>query len=73
MERDSPGPLSSRVDHSAVWTGDEMIVWGGSVAGGAPGFDDGAAYYPTSDSWRELPRLRSQAAFATPLSGTARG
>jgi hypothetical protein len=39
-------PIRGRVSSVAVWTGAEMVVWGGyPVAGGRP-FDDGAAYYP---------------------------
>ncbi|HEV3363071.1 MAG TPA: hypothetical protein VG795_02835, partial [Acidimicrobiia bacterium] len=38
------GPLSSRVTHTAVWTGQEMLVWGGTN-GEAP-LADGAAYRP---------------------------
>jgi hypothetical protein len=38
------GPLSSRVIHTAVWTGDEMLVWGGTS--GEVGLGDGAAYRP---------------------------
>jgi len=49
------GPLSGRVDHTAVWTGEYMIVWGGSPPGGGLGYDDGALYDPGADSWKELP------------------
>jgi hypothetical protein len=45
-------PLTPRVGHTAIWTGSEMLVWGG---GQPPDFRaDGAAYDPASDSWREL-------------------
>jgi N-acetylneuraminic acid mutarotase len=47
-----------RLRHSAVWTGTEMIVWGGEnqgVAGGSGGggvrFSSGARYDPRFDSW----------------------
>jgi hypothetical protein len=36
---------SPRFDHSAVWTGTEMIIWGG------PETNTGGRYNPTSDSW----------------------
>jgi N-acetylneuraminic acid mutarotase len=39
-----------RTDHTAVWTGSEMIVWGGSV-GGPPPFNTGGRYQPAADSW----------------------
>lgn len=47
-------PLDARHRHSAVWTGEEMLVWGGQGAAGP--LATGAAYDPDSDSWRELPR-----------------
>jgi N-acetylneuraminic acid mutarotase len=41
-----------------IWTGDEMLLWGGSSCDGTPSpravYDDGAAYNPTTDSWRTL-------------------
>jgi hypothetical protein len=51
-------PLAGRSGHIAVWTGQEMVVWGGykqccpidSVAHDS----DAAAYNPTTDSWRRL-------------------
>ena len=47
----APSPLSGRGGHRAVWTGREMLVWGG--------FDgaeqaDGALYSPATDSWARL-------------------
>jgi N-acetylneuraminic acid mutarotase len=52
-------PLA-RKDHTAVWTGTEMIIWGGckpgannfcnTIGNGSPG-----AYNPTSDTWRVVP------------------
>jgi hypothetical protein len=40
---------SARTKHTAVWTGSEMIVWGGSAGG--PGFNTGGRYNPSTDSW----------------------
>lgn len=52
----STSPLSERSDHSLVWTGDELLVWGGVASvDGFVEFADGAAYDPVSDTWRELP------------------
>ncbi|HEY3238105.1 MAG TPA: hypothetical protein VGL92_00980 [Acidimicrobiia bacterium] len=50
-------PIKGRHSHSAVWTGQEMIVWGGAErAGNAPIYqEDGAAYDPAEDKWRKLP------------------
>jgi hypothetical protein len=47
-------PLSPRVGHSAVWTGSELLIWGGGPPGGRPKVD-GAAYDPAGDRWRRLP------------------
>ncbi|MCY1046251.1 hypothetical protein OV208_33385 [Corallococcus sp. bb12-1] len=47
-------PVARRY-HSAVWTGQEWLVWGGS--GGAAvdvALRDGAAYSPATDTWRPL-------------------
>ncbi len=50
-----PGPMVPRGGHQVVWTGEEVIVWGGSVAHTPPNVVDGAAYDPTSSTWRVLP------------------
>jgi N-acetylneuraminic acid mutarotase len=46
---DPPSP--GRVDHTAVWTGHEMVMWGGTQGSRSP-FDDGGRYDPTRDRWR---------------------
>jgi hypothetical protein len=38
-----------------VWTGEEMILWGGCCDERGREFDDGAAYDPATDRWRPLP------------------
>jgi hypothetical protein len=48
----APSPLSPRADMTGVWTGEELIVWGGTSNGAVAG--DGAAYSPASDSWRRI-------------------
>src|SRR5204863_6368391 len=40
----------------AVWTGHQVIVWGGVDWGQTRSFHDGAAYDPAASSWRRLPR-----------------
>src|SRR4029079_13343752 len=40
---------SARFGHTAVWTGKEMIVWGGND--GTTQAIDGASYNPTTDAW----------------------
>jgi N-acetylneuraminic acid mutarotase len=47
--------LAGRRSASVVWTGSEMLVWGGVDDQAATSFDDGAAYDPKSDTWRALP------------------
>jgi hypothetical protein len=47
---DAPDP---RANHSAVWTGTEMIVWGGFDFTGEtpPNLNSGGRYNPSTDSW----------------------
>ena len=40
---------SARASHTAVWTGSEMIVWGGS--GNSGSLNTGGRYNPAADSW----------------------
>ncbi len=48
-------PIAGRADAGAVWTGDEMIVWGGVVrAGTVEPVGDGAAFDPVGGSWRSI-------------------
>ena len=44
-------PIPGRLGHSAVWTGTEVVVWGGDPSSAR---SDGAAYDPASDTWRVL-------------------
>ncbi len=53
-----PGPLSDRQDVDLVWTGDEMIVWGGTTGLGVlPTEGLGAALDPETNEWRLLASL----------------
>ena len=45
---------TARSGHTAVWTGSEMIVWGG-YGDGLQYFGDGGRYDPTTDVWTALP------------------
>jgi len=54
---------SPRVGHTAVWSGSEMIVWGGNDGFG--NLDIGGRYDPSTDSWTatsttNAPSARSQ-------------
>jgi N-acetylneuraminic acid mutarotase len=43
------GPPDGREGHTALWTGSEMIVWGGGANG--INFNSGGRYDPGTDSW----------------------
>ena len=43
-------PASGRFQVTGVWTGSEMIVWGGWTLAGQVYFNDGARYNPVSNS-----------------------
>jgi hypothetical protein len=45
-------PIEPRAYAAVVWTGREMVVWGGGSDGRILG--DGAAYNPVSDRWRRI-------------------
>lgn len=46
-------PLSPRVNPAGLWTGSELLVFGGSTVDERP-LLDGAAYTSKTDSWRKL-------------------
>jgi hypothetical protein len=57
----APAPLSPHSGPAAVWTGKEMIVWGGSRPAGLTYerlLYDGAAYDPDRNRWRKLAPTR---------------
>jgi hypothetical protein len=41
---------------AAVWTGRQLVVWGGQAGNGYQPASAGAAYDPVADRWEELPR-----------------
>jgi N-acetylneuraminic acid mutarotase len=45
--------LRGRVDHTAIWTGDEMVVWGGTQFTSSP-MSDGARFDPDAGRWRAM-------------------
>jgi len=51
---------SARYGHSAVWTGTEWILWGGSVSSSLT-VNSGAAYDPHADAWRTVSTVDSPA------------
>lgn len=48
---------NARYAHTAVWTGTEMIIWGGMSANGGPAFpiNSGGRYNPIADIWQPTP------------------
>src|SRR5262245_44748081 len=45
------GAPEPREGATAVWTGKEMIVWGGETYEGHTDLNDGARYNPSTDTW----------------------
>ena len=43
--------------HAAVWTGEEMIVWGGDAGVGSQGIADGGRYNPSTDTWAPISNI----------------
>ena len=59
MSTTGSGGSAHRANHTAVWTGNEMLVWGGDTStnfgpgtGGAGFLGNGTAYDPGTDTWR---------------------
>lgn len=48
-------PIGPRTGHTAVWTGREMVIWGGTADFETDPFINGAAYDPAARAWRKLP------------------
>lgn len=48
------GAPSPRRHHSAIWTGTELIVWGGMGTDSSSPLGDGARYNPVTDTWSPL-------------------
>lgn len=49
------GAPNPAVGHHAVWTGEEMVVWGGQSGGlTGPFTRAGGVYLPATDSWRPM-------------------
>jgi hypothetical protein len=48
------GPLTPRSYQVEVWTGRELIVWGGSTGLRSAALADGAAFNPKTGTWRRL-------------------
>ena len=47
----SPSGITERYGHTSVWTGTELIVWGGYYAPSPSYLNTGGRYNPSTDSW----------------------
>src|SRR6266513_205248 len=47
----TPGPPDGREGHTAVWTGSEMIIWGGQIYAFSGTYNTGGRYNPNTDTW----------------------
>ena len=54
------GPLSESL--SAVWTGQEMVVWGGYRSGLSRYSDSGARYNPSTNTWAQISTVNAPTA-----------
>jgi len=69
----STNALNARYGHSAVWTGSEMIIWGGNDRGHYPGpavVSSGRRYDPATDTWITTP-ISTTGAPSTRIEHTA--
>ncbi len=69
----SSGAPSSRTAHTAVWTGNEMLIWGGRYLPDYTFLDTGARYNPANNTWTSIPTSgapTARAAHVAVWSGT---
>lgn len=71
-QRTAQSPLSPRNEAQGVWTGSEVVVFGGNTQPACPVCDyasyaetlhDGAAYNPATDTWRSIAPLPDEASY----------
>src|SRR5207247_4901423 len=53
---------AARIYHTAVWSGSEMIIWGGSSNSGSISLNDGGRYNPGTNSWTATSTTNAPAA-----------
>lgn len=58
------GVPSGRFSHSAVWTSQQLLVWGGDLGAGTYSAG-GGAYSPSSDSWQNIASFQAPSARAS--------
>lgn len=58
------GVPTARSSHSVVWTGQQLLVWGGDLGAGNSYSAGGAAYNPTTDQWQSIATFQAPTARA---------
>jgi hypothetical protein len=53
------GAPSKRFLHSAVWTGDEMLVWGGVSGESSGAASGGGRYHPQENTWQPITEVNA--------------
>lgn len=53
---------TARYRHTAIWTGTEMIIWGGLNGSNPPAVPDGKKYNPQTDSWAAVSSVNQPSA-----------
>src|SRR5581483_11182142 len=49
------GSASARSGHTAIWDGQQLVVWGGNVGSSSPIYvNTGAMYDPVADQWATI-------------------
>ena len=56
------GAPRARTGHSAIWTGQEVVIWGGFNGYVREFYSDGARYDPATDRWRPMSSTDAPAA-----------
>jgi N-acetylneuraminic acid mutarotase len=59
---------SPRASHSAVWTGSQMIIWGGQGGSGNLVLNSGSTYDPAANTWSPITMTDAPAPSATAQS-----
>lgn len=59
------GVPTARASHSAVWTGQQLLIWGGDLGGGNSYSAGGGAYNPTTDQWQPIGTFQAPTARAS--------
>lgn len=54
------GAASARSGHSAIWDGQQLLIWGGNVGSSSPVYvNSGAMYDPVADQWQTMSPLNA--------------